>query len=44
MLQMFRQGLIGMNPLEIEKAHAVMDGLVHGNGSASVPLILPSMI
>ena len=33
-LQMFRQGLIGMNPLDIEKAHAMMDGLVHGNGSA----------
>ena len=33
-LQMFRQGLIGMDPLEIEKVHAMMDGLVHGNGSA----------
>ena len=33
-LQMFRQGLIGMNPLEIEKVHAMMDGLIHGNGSA----------
>lgn len=33
-LQMFRQGLIGMNPLDIEKIHVMMDGLVHGNGSA----------
>lgn len=33
-LQMFRQGLIGMNPMDIEKAHVMMDGLVHGNGSA----------
>ena len=31
---MFRQGLIGMNPLDIEKIHVMMDGLVHGNGSA----------
>lgn len=33
-LKMFRQGLIGMNPLDIEKIHVMMDGLVHGNGSA----------
>lgn len=33
-LKMFRQGLIGMDPLEIEKIHGMMDGLVHGNGSA----------
>lgn len=33
-LQMFRQGLIGMNPLDIEKVHVMMDSLVHGNGSA----------
>lgn len=33
-LKMFRQGLVGMNPLDIEKIHGMMDGLVHGNGSA----------
>lgn len=33
-LQLFRQGLIGMNPLDIEKIHTMMDSLVHGNGSA----------
>lgn len=33
-LKMFRQGLVGMNPLDIEKIHNMMDGLVHGNGSA----------
>lgn len=33
-LKMFREGLIGMDPLEIEKIHGMMDGLVHGNGSA----------
>ena len=33
-LNMFRQGLIGKNPLDIEQIHAMMDGLVHGNGSA----------
>ena len=33
-LRMFRQGLIGMDPLEIEKIHAMMDSYVHGNGSA----------
>lgn len=33
-LEMFKQGLIGMNPLDIEKIHAMMDNLVHGNGSA----------
>lgn len=33
-LNMFRQELIGKNPLDIEQIHAMMDGLVHGNGSA----------
>lgn len=33
-LKMFRPGLIGMNPLDIEKIHAMMDGAAHGNGSA----------
>lgn len=33
-LEMFRQGLIGQNPLDIEKIHVMMDGLVHGCGSA----------
>ncbi len=33
-LKMFRQGLIGMNPLDIEKIHVMMDSLVHANGSA----------
>lgn len=33
-LKMFRQGLIGRNPLDIEGIHGMMDGLVHGNGSA----------
>ena len=33
-LQLFRQGLIGKNPLEIEKLHAMMDHLAHGCGSA----------
>ena len=33
-LKMFSKGLIGMNPLDIEKIHVMMDGLVHGNGSA----------
>lgn len=33
-LRLFRQGLIGMDPLDIEKAHAMMDGVAHGNGSA----------
>lgn len=33
-LELFRQGLIGMNPLDIEKIHSMMDNLVHGNGSA----------
>lgn len=34
MLGIFRQGLIGMNPLDIEKIHGMMDNLAHGNGSA----------
>ena len=34
MLQMFRTGLIGMNPLDIEKIHVMMDSVTHGNGSA----------
>lgn len=33
-LKLFRQGLIGMNPLNIERIHVMMDNLVHGNGSA----------
>lgn len=33
-LRTFCQGLIGMNPLEIEKIHVMMDSLAHGNGSA----------
>lgn len=33
-LQLFRQGLSGKNPLEIEKLHAMMDHLAHGCGSA----------
>lgn len=33
-LRMFRAGLIGMNPLDIEKIHVMMDSIVHGNGSA----------
>ena len=33
-LRMFKAGLIGMNPLEIEKIHQMMDGVVHRNGSA----------
>ncbi len=33
-LEMFRPGLIGMNPLDIEKIHAMMDSLIHDNGSA----------
>ncbi|MDO5416344.1 MAG: dipeptide epimerase [Lachnospiraceae bacterium] len=33
-LEVFRQGLIGLNPLDIEKIHVMMDNLVHGNGSA----------
>lgn len=33
-LNLFRQGLIGMDPMEIEKIHAMMDSLILGNGSA----------
>lgn len=33
-LNMFREGLIGMDPLDIEKIHAMMDHLVLHNGSA----------
>lgn len=33
-LNIYRQGLIGMNPMDIEKIHAMMDNLAHGNGSA----------
>lgn len=33
-LKMFRQGLIGMDPMDIEKIHAMMDGLILHNGSA----------
>lgn len=33
-LKLFRQGLIGMDPMDIEKIHGMMDHLVHANGSA----------
>ena len=33
-LDIFKQGLIGMNPLDIEAVHAMMDGVIVGNGSA----------
>lgn len=32
-LEMLKPGLIGMDPFEIEKIHAMMDNLVYGNGS-----------
>lgn len=34
MLKTFREGLIGMDPMDIERIHAMMDRLAHGNGSA----------
>lgn len=33
-LDLFRQGLIGMNPMDIEAIHAMMDSLIVGNGAA----------
>lgn len=33
-LNIFKQGLVGMNPWDIEAIHAMMDGVIHGNGSA----------
>lgn len=33
-LEIFKQGLIGMNPLDIEAVHAMMDGVIVGNGAA----------
>lgn len=33
-LTIFRQGLIGMDPMDIEKIHEMMDGLIVGNGSS----------
>ena len=33
-LELFRTGLIGMDPLDIEAVHAMMDGLMGGNSSA----------
>ena len=33
-LELFRQGLMGMNPMDIEAVHAMMDGLIVGNGAA----------
>lgn len=33
-LKLFRQGLLGMDPMDIEKIHDMMDGLILGNGSA----------
>lgn len=33
-LKLFAQGLIGMDPMDIEKVHEMMDGLILGNGSA----------
>jgi L-Ala-D/L-Glu epimerase len=33
-LKMFRQGLIGMDPLNIPGIHGMMDALIHENGSA----------
>lgn len=33
-LDLFRQGLIGMNPMDIEAIHVMMDSLIVGNGAA----------
>ena len=33
-LELFRQGLMGMNPMDIEAVHAMMDSLIVGNGAA----------
>ena len=33
-LDIFRQGLMGMDPMDIEAVHAMMDGVIVGNGAA----------
>ncbi|WP_455615471.1 mandelate racemase/muconate lactonizing enzyme family protein [Eisenbergiella sp.] len=33
-ISLLRPGLIGMNPLDIEKIHELMDGCIYGNSSA----------
>ena len=33
-LDIFRQGLMGMDPMDIEGVHAMMDGVIVGNGAA----------
>lgn len=33
-LKMFAEALIGCDPMDIKGAHALMDGLIYGNGSA----------
>lgn len=33
-LDIFRQGLIGMDPMDIEAVHAMMDSVIVGNGAA----------
>lgn len=40
-LELFRTGLIGMDPLDIEAVHAMMDGLMGGNSSAKRGGTLP---
>lgn len=37
-LNMFKEGLIGMDPLEIEKIHVLMDRLITGNSSAKAAI------
>lgn len=33
-LEIFKQGLVGMNPMDIEAIHAMMDNVIVGNGAA----------
>lgn len=33
-LELFKQGLMGMNPMDIEAIHAMMDNVIVGNGAA----------
>lgn len=33
-IEAMKPGLIGMDPLDIEKIHSLMDSVIHGNGSA----------
>ena len=33
-LEIFKQGLMGMNPMDIEAIHAMMDNVIVGNGAA----------